>query len=510
MTAATLEVVQPAHLWVPERRGSYGAEVVDLAREAGRVVDAEQELAIDAMASYGPGGRWLTLESSIVEARQNGKTNGVLVPIVLADLFLWGADEIGWTAHLFKTTRKAFAEFCRCIEYSSALSRRVKKISTSHGEESIELTSGATLAFLARSMGGGRGLSGKRLVFDEAGILSAESMGALLPTMATRDNAQVNYGASAGLLKSKHLRKLRNRGRAGGDPSLIWVEWCDDGSWENPPCEQGAECSHIYGVSGCALDDETRWLKANHTLGKRISYDYVRSERRTLDPIEFGRERLGWHEDPPSEDDVVELAKAKAAWPGLADPGSPAPAGPVSIAVAVPQDRSSTSIAVTWRPLTYTVDGAERGRLMVMVKQLAGTLKAAATIVDLVKANEVLDLSLHAGGPTGSLLADLAGKLAKPEARTPGGKQVEPRAVSSTEAAQATGAMIDLVTNGGVGHLDQPELNGAWTAAKLKGVGASSVWVTAGVSNVSLFAATLSTNGFVKHAGDQLPPADIF
>src|SRR6266540_1214602 len=211
----TLEVVRPQHLWVPERRGSYGAEVVDLAREAGRVVDAEQEIAIDAMASYGPGGKWLTLESAIVEARQNGKTNGVLVPIVLADLFLWGADEIGWTAHLFKTTRKAFAEFCRCIEFSAALSRRVKKISTSHGEESIELTSGAILAFLARSMGGGRGLSGKRLVFDEAGILSAESMGALLPTMATRDNAQVLYGASAGLLKSKHLRKLRNRGWAG-------------------------------------------------------------------------------------------------------------------------------------------------------------------------------------------------------------------------------------------------------------------------------------------------------
>ncbi len=122
-----------------------------------------------------------------------------------------------------------------------------------------------------------------------------------------------------------------------------------------------------------------------------------------------------------------------------------------------------------------------------------------------MKAHEVLDLSLHAGGPTGALLADLAGRLGKLE-----GRSVEPRAVSTTEAAQATGAMIDLVTNGGIGHLDQPELNGAWVTAKLKGVGSSSVWVTAGLSNVSLFAATLSTNGFVKHAGDELPPADIF
>lgn len=501
----TLDVVQPAHLWVPERRGSFGAEVVDLAREAGREVDAEQEIAIDAMCSYGPGGKWLTLESGIVEARQNGKTNGVLVPIVLADLFLWGADEIGWTAHLFRTSRKAYAEFKRCIEHSSALSRRVKKISDSHGEEQIELTSGAVLQFLARSMGGGRGLSGKRLVFDEAGILDATAMGALLPTMATRGNAQVNYGASAGLLKSKHLRKLRKRGRAGDDPSLIWVEWSDDGTWEDPPCERGKECSHLYGVSGCALDDEARWLRANHTLGKRITYEYVRAERRTLDPIEFGRERCGWWEDPPNEEDEAELAKAKEAWPNLADAAAPEPAGAVSIAVAVPKDRSSTSIAVTWRPVTYVLDGVEEGRLMVMITQLPGTLKAVKTIVGLVKAHEVVDVSLHAGGPAGGLLADLATQLeALPD------KDLEPRAVSTTEAAQATGAFIDLVTNAGVGHLDQVELNAGMAGATLRTVGEGKLWDMNDPANPPLLAATLATNGFVKHAGDVVPPADIF
>src|SRR6266508_3733265 len=298
MTAAAPELVRPAHLWVPPRVGSYGAEVVDLARLAGRDVDPEQALAIDALCSYGPGGNWLALEQAIIEARQNGKTNGVLIPIVLADLFLWEADELSWTAHLFKTTRKAFNEFKRCIEFSSELSRRVKRIGESHGEEEIELHhpdgptgQGALLQFLARSKGGGRGLSGKRVVLDEALILSAASMGSLVPTLATRPNAQISYGSSAGQLGSKHLRSLQRRGRAGDDPSLIWVEWCDDGTWADPPCVQGLECSHLYGVSGCALDDEVRWLRANHTLGKRISYDYVRSERRTLDPVEFGRER---------------------------------------------------------------------------------------------------------------------------------------------------------------------------------------------------------------------------
>jgi hypothetical protein len=79
--------VQPAHLWIPPRLGSYGDEAVDLARLAGRELDAEQEVAVDAMLSYGPGGRWAAFESAIIEARQNGKTGGVLLPVVLFDLF---------------------------------------------------------------------------------------------------------------------------------------------------------------------------------------------------------------------------------------------------------------------------------------------------------------------------------------------------------------------------------------------------------------------------------------
>jgi len=324
------DLVDPAFLSIPPRRGSYGDEACDLTEKAGRVLDDEQRLAVDAMLSYGPGGRWVALESAILEARQNGKTGGIILPCVLFDMFLMPPDRIVWTAHIFRTARDAFNDILGLIEGCADLSRRVKKVSASHGEEFIELhkpktsskanstTRGAKLEFLARSKGGGRGLGGKRIVMDEALFLAAEAMGALMPTLAARSmlgDPHIMYGSSAGVLGSDHLRTIRNRGRAGNDPSLIYAEWCAPGSWDNPGCDLGPECPHTAETDGCALDDETLWPRANHALGRRISYDYVRAERRALPPEEFGRERLGWFTEPAG----VDIENLLARWSECVD-----------------------------------------------------------------------------------------------------------------------------------------------------------------------------------------------
>jgi hypothetical protein len=62
-----------------------------------------------------PGGRWAALETCRIEPRQNGKTGGELLPVVLFDLFLMPPDKIVWTAHLFRTARDAFNDFDRMI-----------------------------------------------------------------------------------------------------------------------------------------------------------------------------------------------------------------------------------------------------------------------------------------------------------------------------------------------------------------------------------------------------------
>jgi hypothetical protein len=302
-SVAAPEIAQPAHLWVPEHRESDGEEIRDLMTQVGRPLDPEQERDVSVLSALGPNGRALTLESCIVEARQNGKTGAVLLPIVLYDLFWGPPDRIVWTAHLFKTARDAFADFVGLIEGSDWLRSKVKKVSYSNGEEAIALRSGARLEFLARSKGGGRGLGGKRIVMDEALFLDSSAMAALLPTLSARSisgDPHIMYASSAELATSTQLRGLRERGRRGDDPSLIWIEYCAPGSWDNPTCTTGLECKHDPGEPGCALDDEANWKLANHALDRRISREYVRAERLAFRsaPREFGRERLGWHDEP--------------------------------------------------------------------------------------------------------------------------------------------------------------------------------------------------------------------
>ncbi len=57
------------------------------------------------------------------------------------------------------------------------LARRVKKISYGNGEEAIELQTGQRLIFKARTKTGGRGLSGDKVVLDEAFALAAGAHG---------------------------------------------------------------------------------------------------------------------------------------------------------------------------------------------------------------------------------------------------------------------------------------------------------------------------------------------
>ncbi|MBM0275104.1 hypothetical protein [Micromonospora tarensis] len=438
MIGAPEPMTQPAHLWVPPRRGSYGPEIIDFCDMIHLPVDPEQKLAIDATASYGPGGRWLALETAIIEGRQNGKTMKVVLPICLADLFLFddNPDRIVWTAHRMKTSRDAFNEVKQLIDGSEYLSRRVKAISESKSEESIELRSGATLEFLARTADGGRGLGGKRLVFDEALFLSADSMGALIPTLSARGNPVINYASSAGKQQSEHLRRLRDRGRRGGDPSLVYIEFCAPGSWDDPGCELGPECPHEYGTDGCSLDDEDRWRSANHAIRRgRITVEFVRGERRTMAPREFGRERLGWHDDPVGV--VDELLKR---WSDLRDLDSAPATRPVFLIDVAPRSKSAAIIAAMQLP-----DG--RTHLEVVAHRPGA--KWVPDAAEQLLVHDPLDWVIDPAGPVGALKPALAKK------------GIEPREMTTRDLGQACEAFVSAVDDGDVVHLDDP----AWTQA---------------------------------------------
>jgi hypothetical protein len=457
-------MIHPTFLSVPPRVGSYGDEAIDLAQRAGRILDEEQQLAVDALLSYGARGRWTALESAVIEARQNGKTSGVLLPVTLFDLFLMEPDRIAWTAHLFRTSRDAFEDFDMCIATSPDLSRRVKRICYGHGEEAIELHNGAKLEFLARSKGGGRGLGGKRVVMDEALFIAAASMGALMPILSARADPQINYGSSGALDTSDYLHRLKDRGRAGNDPSLTWVEWCAPGGWEDPPCELGKRCSHMPATPGCALDDEEMWQQANHSLRKRITIEYVRAERMALPAMEFGRERLGWHQPSITGGAAIDLGQ----WAKLLDVESERDGG-VAIAVDISPTRDYAAIALWGR----REDGKGHG---LIVAYKPGT---DWVIPELVKWRDAVNpVGIGAGRQVAASL--MGEEFDLTEIRIPA-RIDEPDygdlvILNSTDMTAATSQFLDAVKQGSFRHVGQRELDASVAGAKTKTTEFAEMW----------------------------------
>jgi hypothetical protein len=465
--------------------------VAALNRDAGLAPDPEQEMALDALFAVRPDRRSAAFEFANICARQNMKT-ALLKMAVLGWLFVTEEELIVWSAHEMSTTREAFRDLENLIKGYSPFRSRLPRTPTegffhSNAELLIELASGQRVKFKARTAGGGRGLTGDKVILDEAMYLEPPHMDALLPTLTAVRNPQVCYAGSAGLLKSEVLRGIRDRGRAGTDPALAYLEWCAPGGWDKPPCRFGSECAHVVGTPGCALDDPELRRPANPALGRRIMPETLATFRRALTPMGFGRECLGWWEDPPPEDEASELAKAKARWPDLADEGAPEPAGRIALALDVPRDRSSSSIAAAWRL---------GQRVMVMVTKLPGTAEAVATVAALASLHRPVDIALHTSGPAGGLLKPLEDK------------RVTVRPVSTQELARDTGTFLDLVVNSdprartGLGHLNQSELNAPLAVAKLRDAGDASVWdIKDGADLSPLRAATVAVAALIKFGG---------
>jgi phage terminase large subunit-like protein len=191
----------------------------------------------------------------------------------------------------------------------------VRIIRTAAGAEAIELHSGARLRFVTRSGGSGRGFSADLVVIDEAYNLTAESMAAVLPTMAARPNPQIWYTSSAGMVASEQLAHIRDRGLKGGDPSLAYFEWS--------------------APDGADLDDREAWAQANPSLGYRVPESFIVTERAALPDEQFGRERLGLWADRDRDKPAIDPAEwarrspiPSRAGPRPSSPWLPPPTGP--------------------------------------------------------------------------------------------------------------------------------------------------------------------------------------
>lgn len=476
-------LVEPAFRSEPEYAYTLGPEVADLCRDVNFGPDPEQAMALDAIFGRKLNGKSSAFEVSLICCRQNLKT-GVFKQAALGWLYLTEEGLIVWSAHEFATSQEAFRDLEELITGYDMLRREVKKITHGNGEEAIEMMCGSRVVFKTRTKGGGRGLSGNKVILDEGFALRPMHMGALLPTMSAKPDPQVLYGSSAGMADSGILRGVRDRGRPGTDPRLAYLEWCAP-----PPekaCAAGKGCTHSLTSVGCACDDPAYWQVANPALGRRISIEFISGERRAMPPSEFGRERMGWWDDPV--EGVSPISEAQ--WKSCLDKKSKVD-GVVAVAFDVAMDRSTSAVGI----VGYRKDGLTHGEV---VEHRPGTGWLADRLDEIADRNETCVLVLDPSSPAGSLEKELnnRGWSTKPVA---GQRQL--MLVGARDYAQACGALADEINDNQFRHIGQKPLDDAADGVRTRQLADAWAWARKDSSAdiTPLIAVTLARHGLLAY-----------
>jgi hypothetical protein len=484
------DLVCPDHWSGPDWVLTDGPAVAELNAAAGFAPDSQQELGLDLIFAVGANGLPASFAFCAICCRQNLKT-GLLKQAAIGWLYITEERRIVWSAHEMDTTRDAHKDVAQLIEDTPALSRRLPRtpncgIYDANGQERIELATGQTLKFKARTLSGSRGLTGDKVILDEAFALKPAHVGALLPTMTARPSGQVLYASSAGKADSAVLRDVRDRGRAGSSPRLSYIEWlADREDCSDPDCRHPKDAP-ARGVD-CALDREHLWRSANPTITTgRISLQTIADLRQELPPEEFARESLGWWDDPNAG---AASLFGPGRWEACAAEPERTPESPAAIGVAVSVDRLWASIAAATKIEVTDPEDPEAEPLDRMFvapvdrrEDVDWLIAEGKRIQDKHDCAVVIDEK----GPA----ADLIPRFEEAD--------VAIDTVNLNEYAEACSTFFDKVRVGELMHPSALELDDAVEGAEWRPVGDRRVWGRK-TSDVSMLeAATLAAHGAEK------------
>jgi hypothetical protein len=449
-------------------------EAIELAASAGLVLLEWQQADLMDMLGLDEDDRWVHFEFGENVARQNGK-GGILEARELAILEGLTGERLGvHSAHEFKTSEEHFMRLEALFDANADLSRKVKQIRRSHGQEGVYMLDGRRLRFVTRTRSGLRGFAGVDFMsFDEAMIINAASHASMMPTLRASQaphGPQLVYTGSAvdqeihdhGLVWAR----IRERGLAGGDESLGYIEY-----------SLGAE--HPDDVSDAQAEDPAVWHEANPSLGVLISEEHMRREQRSMDPRGFAVELLGVG-DWPTTDGSANVLIDQESWAAVMDPES-VMVDPVSLAFDVSPERHSTITAA---------GRDERGLMLVeVVASNHGTGWLTDRLIEIYRNHEVQEIVCDGFGPAAAIArkADEAG--------------IKVRLLDSGDYGQACGAFVDAVGERTVRHLGQDELDAAIRGAKARPLVDRWAWSrTKSTVNISpLVAATLALYSAVEN-----------
>jgi hypothetical protein len=406
-------------------------------------MDPWQDIALDVIFKEQANGKWAAREVAYLVGRQNGK-GGILSAVCLAALFLFDdVREILFSAHEFKTAKKAYRDLRAIIKANPALDALVERrgnrqvgFRQSNEDTSITLTDGTVLRFMARSNNTARGFSPQIVIADEAQECSQDTRSALFYTIRAQANPLVIWcGTVPGPRNNGTVFKaLRDRGRKGGDQSASWMEWSPQ-----PDADP---------LSQEAIIDSTPGMPY------RVTMETAESEREAalVDPEAFEawmREALSvWPDDADTKPKWEFVPES--AWVGCAtkEPSDAPEAGwltgTVDIGVEVSFDRSSASIgaAGVCREGGVGLEVIARGDGTDWIVPMVAALKAD-------KKRPVARVVLDLNSPAGSLKEPLIAA-----------------GIDVTECGYAdmkamTGGVHDAILATEVVHRERPELTDA-------------------------------------------------
>jgi hypothetical protein len=297
-------LVEPAYHWAPPYDLTLGPVVSEFCAGVGYRPDPEQDLALNDIFAEDVDQVPVMPAYAVIGPRRNIKT-GLEIQTAMGWLYVLEVPSVQYSAHKWRTAEATFNTFSEIIRNSDDLSRQMLRPSRGTGYAQLRWRTGQLMTFTTRTLDGGRGEETDKHIIDEALKARSPHVSSLLAALATRRLAQVLWGSSAGQANSDILREIRDRGRAGGDPTLGYLEYCAPLPWEEIEpgelvCDNGRECRHWRGTPGCGLDKAKVIARANSQYGRRIAPRFFVSMRAEFAaiPKEFGREFLGWWDEP--------------------------------------------------------------------------------------------------------------------------------------------------------------------------------------------------------------------
>lgn len=422
---------EPRHLILPSGIVSSGWPACrDTSAQLGIHYDPWQQELNRALLAKDAQGLYAADTVVISICRQSGKTYNV-GGVVFADSIIHPGTTTVWTAHRFKVSRESFNEmraWARRPELAPHLD--YDDITTAAGNECIPFRNGSRIVFAARERGAVRGFTKvRRLVLDEAQILTEAAMSDLVPTTNQAENPQIILMGTPPKPSDpgEVFSSLRATALSGDSDGVLYVEFSAD--------------------PGCDLDDWDAVADANPSFPLRTPKRAVLRLRKLLtSDDDYAREGLGkWSGAGTSS--VI----GSDTWALRADESS-IPKDRFALAVDVAPDRSVASVALAGQ----RADGSWHVELD---EHRKGVGWLPAYVADRCARNDIRAVVIDQTSPQARLIDELRDR------------KVKVTTIGYREVSSACGTFYDGAMEGWLHHIDQPQLNLALSVARKRACG---------------------------------------